>query len=108
MRRRHSKSLKPAELQVLAYLKYVGTGNGYLEIGTILNMTRSTAYRSVRRLVLAILAVFADEVRWPTRAESNVDEMNFYYEFGVRGVRGAMYGTDVHIRTSSQETAVAY
>ena len=34
--------------------------------------------------------------------------MNFYCEFGVRGVRGAMDGTDIHIRTPSQETAVAY
>ena len=92
----------------MAYLKYVGTGVGYLDVGTIFDMSRNVAHRSVQRVIHALLHVYGNEVRWPTRAESNLDEAQFYAHFGVRGARGAMDGTDIRVRTPSSETSVAY
>lgn len=79
----------------------------------------------VHRVAQAIIRQFGHEVRWPTKLESKAQEEEFYrsfallpgwlfmltysfIRFGIRGIRAAMDGTDINIRTPSSDVTVAY
>ena len=84
----------------------------------------------MNRVTRAIIQKFASEVRWPTRLESRRTEQSFFNRsvltmntlagiiisfnygdncrFGIHGVRGAMDGTHVRIRTPSADASRAY
>ncbi|KAL1268525.1 hypothetical protein QQF64_033888 [Cirrhinus molitorella] len=89
-------------LQVLISLRFYASGSFQNTFADMVNVSRSTACRAIRRVSLALQSRARIYVRLPTQEEAARTKDKFRRDSGIPGIFGCIDGTHVRIQAPSQ------
>ncbi|XP_068671115.1 putative nuclease HARBI1 [Montipora foliosa] len=91
------------EKQVLLSLWTMANKEPNRAIADRFNVTMSSAHRAFRRVMLAVLNLYPEYIKWPNAREAHEIAHAFQDEWGFPGVVGLIDGTHVHIGAPEHE-----
>ncbi|KAJ8968013.1 hypothetical protein NQ317_014266, partial [Molorchus minor] len=94
----------PLEKQMLMCIWYLSNQEGFRSLADRFDVTKSTAYECVRRIIDAIICLRQDFIRWPTPVEARRTSIYFKEVNNFPNVIGCIDGSHIPIARPKEKS----
>lgn len=100
----HGREMIPCNAAVLIFLWYIGNQGTFSSLADKFNVTKSSAYRVVNKVVEILFSKRHEFIKWPEVNEYEHISNEFKEKNGLHGVIGAIGGLHIPIKRPQQDS----